>query len=617
MRSRASIGGAVDDQGNKRRLGCVDRIVRGVAVVLVIAFVLFVTLIVLGLIFGTTGDEDSAATSVTTSTPTATAAPTSTPSPTRTPTAMLADAPTPEPTSTATPTATPAPSPTPTSTPTSAPAPTPALAPEPTQFPTPTPIPTLTPPPTPTPTATPQPTSTPTPTPSPTPLPTSTPTPTPEPTPTPITRRWTCPVGTIYDDSTRSCVLAPAEKVSSREPIQTRSIPTGEYAVQAGDTLRSIAERFDTTIESLIKANDIDDPNVIRTGSILLVPASTTVAEDIVDDSESSLTAFPPIRQSTSTPRPTPTPVPTPTPTPTPAPTSIQMALAELLKEYDQNKVRANTRFRYQENGKLTVSTSGYVHQVEEHYSVIVPTQARYPSQELDCYYADSRTALEITKGQFVSVTGRVSGTAEYSNDVRMYACEFEGIQFESNPVVPLGELWNNIVRVDCLRQTSILGVTFSEGNRGTGVIVDSGKGTIQTVHHVVADENECTKIEVALWGSRNRIPATTLKHCASIDSAQIRIPPNAIATRALQPIYRAPASAQIDQEIFFWGFGADKPRMEAGIVTELWGDQIITDAYAVPGDSGSPVFDENGHLIGTVSRSNRSDRMVFTSGEC
>ena len=311
MLSLAPIGGTGNDQGNKRRLGCVDRIVRGAAIVLVVAFVLFVALIVLALNFGPTDGEDSAATPAATVSPTTTTAPTSTPSPTRTPTAILVAASTPGPTSALAPTLTPVPAPTPALTPTSASTPTPTVTPEPTQSPTPAP----------TPTPTPQPTAIPTPEPTPSPTPVPTPTPTPTPEPTPIPRKWTCPVGTRYDESTRSCVLVPAERVSNREPSQTRSRPTDEYIVQAGDTLRSIAERFRATVDILIEANDIEDPNLIRTGSALLIPASTTIVEDVVDDSESSLTAFPPTRTSTSTLRPTPTPASTPTPRPIPTTT--------------------------------------------------------------------------------------------------------------------------------------------------------------------------------------------------------------------------------------------------------------------------------------------------------
>ena len=799
MRSSAPITETGEDEGNIRRPGCVDRVVRIAAIVLAAGFMLFVTFVIAALVVGPSDEDDSAATAVATVTPTVTAALTSTPSPTRTPTATPAATPSPtprlvedasvtatvqakaqssqvteaaggesdpqregdwevrvreavrvpqllgessttgdfvvvvfaathvdeghgrfdkatfelhelrgdriaeqderlsdraaaeldlplleasvpegstaefvvvfadvvtasnrlvfrfdsnkflvgsisfdlsqilgesltarlvalprqEPTSAAaatlTPTSepalTPTPDPTPTSTPMPTPTPTPTPDPAPTLTPTPQPaaIPTPTREPTPTPTPTPQPTSTPTPT------PTSTPTPTPEPTPTPIARKWTCPVGTVYDDFTRSCVRVPLEKIS-REASSARNSAAAEYVVQAGDTLRSIAEQFGTTVSSLMEANDIEDANLIRTGSVLLVPSSTAVVEDVVDDSESSLSAFPPTRRSTSTPQPTPTPVPTPTPTVTPDPTSIQLTLTELLDEYDQNKVRANARLRYQQNGKLPVSTSGYISQVEEHYSIIAPTQDRYSRQELRCYYADTRTALQITKGQFVLVTGRISGPAEYSSDVQMYACEFEGIEFESNPIVSSQGIRENVVQVYCLllqRASPFVVAALSIGKQGTGVIIDAEKGIILTVHHLVADENECTSIQVKLWGAKTRIPATITKHCASIDRARLRISPNVLDTRSLQPIYRASAPAQIDQEIYFWGYGPGRLRMTTGVVKEIWGEDIVADVYAVPGDSGSPVFNEDGHLLGTVSSGNRSDRTVFTGDEC
>ena len=117
-----------------------------------------------------------------------------------------------------------------------------------------------------------------------------------------------------------------------------------------------------------------------------------------------------------------------PPPIPTPTPMPIQVELTELLDEYDQNKVRANTRLRYQENGKIPISTSGYVDEVEELYVIITPPQEQYSSQKLYCYYSDTRAALHLTKGQLVSVTGRVRADDGYSNRVYMFACEFGGI---------------------------------------------------------------------------------------------------------------------------------------------------------------------------------------------
>ena len=155
-----------------------------------------------------------------------------------------------------------------------------------------------------------------------------------------------------------------------------------------------------------------------------------------------------------SSPTATPTPTPMPTVTPTPAP--IKMELAKLLDEYDQNKVRANTQLRYQDNGKIPVSTSGYVSRVEELYVIVSPTQEKYLTQELYCYYADVRAALHVTKGQHVSVTGRVIGMDGYSSDVHMFACEFEGTHYEKNSVISDQELrgcrQSNLVQIAMAR---------------------------------------------------------------------------------------------------------------------------------------------------------------------
>ena len=319
-----------------------------------------------------------------------------------------------------------------------------------------------------------------------------------------------------------------------------------------------------------------------------------------------------PAAEPTPTPMPTAAPTATPIPTATPTPMPIQMELTEFLEEYDQNKVRANTRLRYQENGKIPVSTSGYVEEVEEFYVVITPTQERFPLKSLYCYYADTGTALHLTKGQRVSVTGRVRGEDGYTSRMYMFACEFEGIELDKNPAVSAQDLRQNTVQVFCISDS-----IFSPGYKGTGVIIDAEEGIILTVHHVVADENECAKIEVTLPGIEDKVPATTVKHCASIDRARLHISPQVLSGLSLQPIYRSAAPAQTDQEIYFWGYGPEELRMGAGTVMDVISENIITDAYAVPGDSGSPVFDENGHLLGTMSRSNRSDRAVFTGDEC
>lgn len=64
---------------------------------------------------------------------------------------------------------------------------------------------------------------------------------------------------------------APAEAASeteSRRPSQRQRT----YTVKRGDTLSAIAERFDTTVRALVRANDLDDPDAIVVGEELRIP---------------------------------------------------------------------------------------------------------------------------------------------------------------------------------------------------------------------------------------------------------------------------------------------------------------------------------------------------------
>lgn len=71
------------------------------------------------------------------------------------------------------------------------------------------------------------------------------------------------------------------ELIVDRNNLQTSLLRVGQelyipaprtYQVQPGDTLSQIALRFDTTVQQLIELNDIQNPNVLRDGITLRLP---------------------------------------------------------------------------------------------------------------------------------------------------------------------------------------------------------------------------------------------------------------------------------------------------------------------------------------------------------
>lgn len=49
-------------------------------------------------------------------------------------------------------------------------------------------------------------------------------------------------------------------------------VAAAEYIVQPGDTLTHIAQQFGTTVDAIVQANEISDPNLIVVGQVLEIP---------------------------------------------------------------------------------------------------------------------------------------------------------------------------------------------------------------------------------------------------------------------------------------------------------------------------------------------------------
>ncbi len=79
---------------------------------------------------------------------------------------------------------------------------------------------------------------------------------------------------------TASTPLTPEDAVN--QPTVPPASPTPpepiQYTVQDGDTLGAIAQTFDVSVEDLMAANGINDPNLLSVGQTLVIPFSLSLA---------------------------------------------------------------------------------------------------------------------------------------------------------------------------------------------------------------------------------------------------------------------------------------------------------------------------------------------------
>lgn len=96
----------------------------------------------------------------------------------------------------------------------------------------------------------------------------------------------------------------------------------------------------------------------------------------------------------------------------TAAPMPVQTTIGTLLDRYESNKLAADKRFKYSENGGRPVQvTRGIVAEVENDYTVIAESSRVFGfGRQVRCYYADETQALNIYTGQEVVITGKGDG---------------------------------------------------------------------------------------------------------------------------------------------------------------------------------------------------------------
>ena len=90
-------------------------------------------------------------------------------------------------------------------------------------------------------------------------------------------------------------------------------VPGASYTVAEGDTLLAIADRFGTTVEAIIAANDIADPTALFIGQELIIPGADPDDSVVAptDEPEPTFDIQPPGEPAaTDTPEPEETPAP-------------------------------------------------------------------------------------------------------------------------------------------------------------------------------------------------------------------------------------------------------------------------------------------------------------------
>jgi len=97
------------------------------------------------------------------------------------------------------------------------------------------------------------------------------------------------------------------------------------YRVRSGDSLLAIAVRFGVTVGVLQEFNNISNPNLIRVGQLIRIPATSNAG--------------------TTVPVPTPTPTPTPAPAPAPAPEPEPVAEQSYRVQSGDTLLRIAARF--------------------------------------------------------------------------------------------------------------------------------------------------------------------------------------------------------------------------------------------------------------------------------
>ena len=93
-----------------------------------------------------------------------------------------------------------------------------------------------------------------------------------------------------YNNKTQSEDIQKPE--TSTKPSTQTSVQTKTYTVKSGDTLSSIAEKYNTTYQTLAKYNNISNPSLIYPGQKIKIPNSSNEKKETKPNKQTKVKTY-------------------------------------------------------------------------------------------------------------------------------------------------------------------------------------------------------------------------------------------------------------------------------------------------------------------------------------
>jgi hypothetical protein len=165
-------------------------------------------------------------------------------------------------------------------------------------------------------------------------------------------------------------------------------------------------------------------------------------------------------------------------------------------------------------------------------------------------------------------------------------------------------------------------------GQYGTGAFVSS-TGLLLTNNHILGDTVcpiEGCAIHLTFDHQRGKPPANPVTMFAvpqavdvGLDMALVQISNlggGPLSTPAFLNVTDLDASALVGAHVTVVGHPeGELKKWAAGLVTDAYGNWFTTTAYTLPGDSGSPVLDDDGNLVGIIHRGATGEDLITGAG--